>query len=49
MIIFQTVNCIESKYSVSFAWISLGAIKRIFPFFFVNVAVCVESDKPSIL
>lgn len=30
MLIFQPVNWIESKYSVSFARIKLGVIKRFF-------------------
>lgn len=50
MLIFQPVNWIESKYSVSFAWIKLGVIKRIFSFFppppfFFALALCIESDK----
>lgn len=45
MLIFQPVNWIESKFSVSFARIKLGVIKRIF--FSSSVHSKEKSDKPS--
>lgn len=46
MIIFQPVNWIESKFSVSFARIKLGVIKRISSLFFFSLWLLrIESDK----